>query len=89
LIAGGALTAVVIAFLVLGYNVFGTAHPGDPAWQAMTAELGIKADEVPTFLDRIRGFIGLRPTPWLGLVAIAGGLWLLTWLPLKSVRNSK
>jgi putative OPT family oligopeptide transporter len=89
LIAGGALTAVVIAFLVLGYNVFGTAHPGDPAWQAMTAELGIKSDEVPTFLDRIRGFIGVHPTPWLGLVAIAGGLWLLTWLPLQSARKKE
>jgi putative OPT family oligopeptide transporter len=81
LIAGGALTAVVIAFLVLGYNMLGSADA------ALNAQLGLKADEVATFLDRIRGFIGLSPTAWLGLLAIAGGVWLLTYLPLKASKE--
>jgi hypothetical protein len=87
LIAGGALTAVVIAFLVLGYNMLGTPMPTDPEYIRMTAELGVKPDEVPTFLDRIRGFVGVAPTAWLGLLAVAGGVWLLTWLPLKASKE--
>jgi putative OPT family oligopeptide transporter len=87
LIAGGALTAVVIAFVVLGYNMLGTPLPDDPSWQQMTAELGLKADEVPTFLDRLRGAIGLQPTAWLGLIAFAGVGWLLTWVPLRASRD--
>jgi putative OPT family oligopeptide transporter len=86
-IAGGALTAVVIAFIVLGFNILGTALPDDPSWQAMTAELGIKADEVPTFLDRLRGAIGFEPNPWLGLIAFAGVGAMLTWLPIKRARE--
>jgi putative OPT family oligopeptide transporter len=87
LIAGGALTAVVIAFVVLGFNMIGTPLPEDPAWQQMTAELGIKADEVPTFFDRLRGAIGFTPSPWLGLIAFAGVGWLLTWVPFKASRD--
>jgi hypothetical protein len=87
LIAGGALTAVVIAFIVLGFNVLGTAQPADPAWQQMTAELGLKADEVPTFLDRIRGAIGLEPSAWLGLIAFAVGGWLLIGVPLRASKD--
>jgi putative OPT family oligopeptide transporter len=86
-IAGGALTAVVIAFIVLGFNVLGTALPADPAWQEMTAALGLKADEVPTFLDRLRGGIGLQPSAWLGLIAFAGVGWLLTWVPFRASQN--
>jgi hypothetical protein len=88
LIAGGALTAVVIAFVVLGYNMLGTPLPADPAWQEMTAALGIKADEVPTFLDRLRGSIGVEPSAWLGLIAFAGVGWLLTWVPFKASQDS-
>jgi putative OPT family oligopeptide transporter len=89
LIAGGALTAVVIAFIVLGFNMLGPAPmPEDPAYQAMTAELGIKADEVPTFLDRIRGAINITPKWWLGLLAFIGGLFFLVRLPLKSINES-
>jgi putative OPT family oligopeptide transporter len=84
LIAGGALTAVVIAFVVLGFNMIGTPLPDDPSWQQMTAALGLKADEVPTFLDRVRGAIGLKPTAWLGLIAFAGVGWLLTWVPFRA-----
>jgi len=84
LIAGGALTAVVIAFIVLGYSILGTPLPDDPAWQQMTAELGMKADDVPTFLDRVRGAIGLQPTAWLGLIGFAVGGWLLTWVPFRA-----
>jgi len=87
LIAGGALTAVVIAFVVLGYNMLGTANPADPAWQELTSSLGLKADEVPTFFDRLRGFVGLTPRVWLGLVAFLGGIWMLVWLPLKASRQ--
>jgi putative OPT family oligopeptide transporter len=87
LIAGGALTAVVIAFVVLGFNMIGTPLPDDPTWQQMTAELGIKADEVPTFFDRLRGAIGFTPSPWLGLIAFAGVGWLLTWVPFRASRN--
>jgi putative OPT family oligopeptide transporter len=89
LIAGGALTAVVIAFIVLGFNVLGpTPMPEDPSYQEMTAALGIKADEVPTFLDRIRGAIGIAPKWWLGLLAFIGGLFFLVRLPLKSINES-
>jgi len=87
LIAGGALTAVVIAFIVLGYNMLGTPMPGDPAWQQMTASLGIKADEVPTFLDHLRGAIGFEPTAWLGLIAFVGVGALLTWVPFRASRD--
>jgi uncharacterized oligopeptide transporter (OPT) family protein len=88
LIAGGALTAVVIAFIVLGYNMLGTPLPDDPAYQQMTAGLGIKSDEVPTFLDRIRGFIGMQPTAWLGLIAFGVVGWLLTWVPYRASRDN-
>jgi putative OPT family oligopeptide transporter len=88
LIAGGALTAVVIAFIVLGSNMLGTPQPADPAWQEMTAALGIKADEVPTFLDRLRGGIGLEPSAWLGLIAFGGCGWLLTWVPFKASKDT-
>jgi putative OPT family oligopeptide transporter len=88
LIAGGALTAVVIAFIVLGSNMLGTPQPADPAWQEMTAALGIKADEVPTFLDRLRGGIGLEPSAWLGLIAFVGCGWLLTWVPFKASKDT-
>jgi putative OPT family oligopeptide transporter len=87
LIAGGALTAVVIAFVVLGFNILGTPMPDDPAYQAMTAELGIKSDEVPTFLDKLRGAIGFTPNPWLGLIAFVGVGLLLTWLPVHRSRQ--
>ncbi len=88
LIAGGALTAVVIAFIVLGYNVLGTALPADPAWQEMTAALGLRADEVPTFLDRLRGSIGFSPSAWLGLIAFAGVGWLLIGVPFRASRDT-
>jgi uncharacterized oligopeptide transporter (OPT) family protein len=88
LIAGGALTAVVIAFVVLGYNMLGTPLPDDLAYQQMTAELGIKSDEVPTFLDRIRGAIGIEPTAWLGLIGFGLVGWLLTWVPFRASRDS-
>ena len=65
LIAGGALTAVVIAFIVLGYNM-------------------MAGDDALTFLDRIRGAIGVTPKWWLGLIAFAGGIWLLVRVPLKA-----
>jgi putative OPT family oligopeptide transporter len=89
LIAGGALTAVVIAFVVLGYNVFGTPQPADPAYQEMTAALGLKADEVPTFFDRLRGGIGLQPNAWLGLISFLGVGWLLTWVPFNASKDTK
>jgi uncharacterized oligopeptide transporter (OPT) family protein len=87
LIAGGALTAVVIAFVVLGFNMLGTPLPEDPAYQAMTAELGIKSDEVPTFFDRARGGIGLTPSAWAGLIAYLVVGWLLIAVPLKASRE--
>jgi putative OPT family oligopeptide transporter len=87
LIAGGALTAVVIAFLVLGYNVLGTAHPDDAGWQAMTGALGLRPDEVPTFLDSLRGTIGRAPSAWAGLIAFAGVAWMLIRTPLRAARG--
>jgi uncharacterized oligopeptide transporter (OPT) family protein len=87
LIAGGALTAVVIAFIVLGYNMLGTPLPDDPSWQQMTADLGIKSDEVPTFLDRLRGAIGMEPSAWLGLIGFAVVGWLLIWVPFRASRD--
>jgi putative OPT family oligopeptide transporter len=73
LIAGGALTAVVIAFIVLGYNLLGTPPPG--------------TEDVPTFLDRAREAIGASPNPWLGLIAFVGVFYLLARVPLKAARK--
>jgi putative OPT family oligopeptide transporter len=73
LIAGGALTAVVIAFIVLGYNLLGTPAPG--------------TDDVPTFLDSARNAMAVAPNAWLGLIAFAGVLYLLVRLPLKEARK--
>ena len=73
LIAGGALTAVVIAFIVLGYNLLGTPPPG--------------MEDVPTFLDRARDAIGVQPSAWAGLIAFAGVLYLLVKVPLGSSRE--
>lgn len=87
LIAGGALTAVIIAFIVLGYNLLGTASPQDPSYIEMTSALGLNADEIPSFLDKLRGMIGFEPNPWLGLVAFAGVAYLLIWVPLRTARR--
>jgi putative OPT family oligopeptide transporter len=87
LIAGGALTAVIIAFIVLGYNLLGTAMPEDPAWISMTESMGLNADEVPTFLDKARAAIAFEANPWLGLIAFVGVSLLLIWIPLRSGRS--
>jgi putative OPT family oligopeptide transporter len=89
LIAGGALTAVVIAFVVLGYNppwVDPTPHPEFQA-PAQAVDLDLKVDEAPTFLDSARMAIGFRPQPWLGLIAFLGVAVLLIWVPLKASRD--
>jgi putative OPT family oligopeptide transporter len=89
LIAGGALTAVVIAFIVLGYNppwVEPTPHPEFQA-AAQVVELDLKLDETPTFLDRARMAIGFKPQPWFGLIAFLGVAALLIWVPLKASRD--
>ncbi|UCF68749.1 MAG: oligopeptide transporter, OPT family [Acidobacteriota bacterium] len=88
LIAGGALTAVVIAFIVLGYNLLGTALPSDPDYVSRMESMGLKADEVPSFLDSARGWLGLGPEPWLGLIAFLGVLLMLVWLPLRAARKN-
>jgi len=87
LIAGGALTAVIIAFLVLGHNLLGTAMSQDPAYVAANATMGLAADEIPSFLDRLRGMIGFEPNAWLGVVAFAGVAYLLIWVPLRTARR--
>jgi hypothetical protein len=53
----------------------------------MTSSLGLKADEVPTFFDRLRGLVGMTPRTWLGLIAFLGGLWMLVRVPLKASRE--
>jgi putative OPT family oligopeptide transporter len=73
LIAGGALTAVIIAFIVLGYNLLGTPPPG--------------SEDVPSFLDSARNALGVSPNPWLGLICFAGVFYLLARVPLKAVRG--
>jgi putative OPT family oligopeptide transporter len=88
LIAGGALTAVIIAFVVLGYGLLGTALPADPSYVSMTESMGLKPDDVPTFLDRARLAMGIEPQPWLGLIAFIGVYILLVWIPLRASRNS-
>ncbi len=89
LIAGGALTAVVIAFIVLGYNPPWVDPVQHPEWAAPAAavELDLKIDEVPTFLDRTRMALGVRPNAWAGLIAYAGVFLLLVWLPLRASRD--
>jgi uncharacterized oligopeptide transporter (OPT) family protein len=87
LIAGGALTAVIIAFIVLGYNLLGTPLPDDPAYVAGMEQLGLKGDEVASFLDRARGAIGFEAEPWLGLIAFLGVGFMLVWFPLKAARE--
>jgi putative OPT family oligopeptide transporter len=87
LIAGGALTAVIIAFVVLGYNLIGTPLPDDPAYVAEMSALGLKGDEVATFLDRARGAIGFEANPWLGLIGFAGVALLLIGAPLRAARD--
>jgi putative OPT family oligopeptide transporter len=108
-IAGGALTAVVIAFVVLGYSVLGTPLKEDPAFRQMAIEAGVaaddepameayltgladeygvKAEDVPTFMDRLRRAIGFEPTAWLGLIAFIGGGLLLTVLPIRASRDT-
>jgi putative OPT family oligopeptide transporter len=87
LIAGGALTAVIIAFIVLGYNLLGTPLPDDPTYVAGMEALGLKGDEVATFLDKARGVIGFEANPWLGLIAFLGVGAMLVWLPLRAARG--
>jgi len=89
LIAGGALTAVVIAFIVLGYNppwVQPTQHP-EFAAPAQAVALDLKPDELPTFIDRARMAIGFKPRAWLGLIAFLGIAVMLIWLPVKAARD--
>ena len=73
LIAGGALTAVIIAFVVLGYNLLGTPAPG--------------TEDVPTFLDSMRNAIGATPNPWLGLICFGGVFYLLTRSTVNAARE--
>jgi putative OPT family oligopeptide transporter len=89
LIAGGALTAVIIAFIVLGYNPPWVEPMDHPEFQAsaQAVELGLKLDEVPTFIDRLRMAIGLPPSAWMGLIAFIGVGLLLTVVPLRSARD--
>ena len=51
-------------------------------------EYGIKAEDVPTFMDRLRRAIGFEPTAWLGLIAFIGAGLLLTWLPIRASRDT-
>jgi putative OPT family oligopeptide transporter len=89
LIAGGALTAVVIAFIVLGFNPPWVEPTPHPEWQAsaQAVELELKLDEVPTLIDRARMAIGFKPSAWLGLIAFIGVGLLLTWVPLRAARG--
>jgi len=89
LIAGGALTAVVIAFIVLGYNPPWVAPTEYPEFQAPAQAVGLdlKLDEMPTFIDRARMAIGFEPRAWLGLIAFLGIAGMLIWLPVKAARD--
>ena len=61
-IAGGALMAVVIAFVVLAYDLQGVST---------------------TFLDNWRESSGFAPNGWLGLIAFAGMIVALVYVPLQ------
>jgi hypothetical protein len=89
LIAGGALTAVIIAFIVLGYNPPWAETTNHPEFQAPAAAVGLdlKVDELPTFIDRARMAIGFTPSAWMGLIAFIGVLALLVWVPLREARD--
>ncbi|MHC4077550.1 MAG: OPT family oligopeptide transporter [Planctomycetota bacterium] len=88
LIAGGALTAVIIAFIVLGYDL--SAAPPDATGispDAVPDQITGGAPIVPTFLDKLRWAIGREPNAWFGLIAFIGIGWLLISKPLKAARS--
>ena len=89
LIAGGALTAVVIAFIVLGYNPPWVEPIQHPEFQAPAQAVGLdlKLEELPTFIDSARMAIGFRPSAWLGLIAFLGIAVMLIYLPVKAARD--
>ena len=89
LIAGGALTAVIIAFIVLGYNPPWVEPMNHPEWQAgaQAVQLELKLDEVPTLIDRTRMAIGWSPSAWMGLIAFVGVGLLLTVVPARASRD--
>jgi hypothetical protein len=61
-------------------------HPEFQA-SAQAVELGLKLDEVPTFIDRLRMAIGWSPSAWAGLIAFIGVGLLLTVVPLRASRD--
>lgn len=90
LIAGGALTAVIIAFIVLGYDLAATP-PADGAIFSVDAipDKLLGGDPiVPTFLDQIRWKLGQTPNAWFGLIAFLGVAWMLVRGPLKAARKA-
>ena len=54
---------------------------------AQAVDLGLKVDEVPTFIDRARMAIGWSPSAWGGLIAFIGVGLLLTVVPLRASRD--
>jgi len=90
MIAGGALTAVVIAFVVLGYDLAAAPIPEGATYSpdaVIDPIIGGTKQVVPTFLDEARWAIGLKPNAWLGLIAFIGIGFLLIRSPLKAARR--
>ena len=54
---------------------------------AQAVDLDLKLVEMPTFIDRARMAIGLKPSAWLGLIAYLGIAFMLIWLPVKAARD--
>jgi hypothetical protein len=76
-IAGEALMAVLLAFLVLGAEFAETGTLG--TW---LAELGNPLPRIASYLPEY-----LQANPWLGLLGFVGLFFLLVSVPLKAMRK--
>jgi len=77
-IAGEALMAVLLAFLVLGTQLTESMPPDQLAWLP-------RANPLPILTSYLPGF--MQQNPWLGLVGFIGLFALLIGVPLKAMRR--
>lgn len=76
MVAGGALMAVIIAFIVLFYDVtYGKSTPA--------------GEITPTFLDSLKQSIGIAPSGWLAWIGFAFVFYALVKIPLDAALGRK